>query len=210
MQSPKRVTANDPLPQPANAPASAPAPPDERDATIKRLERNVAEERQNSALLRDTVEGLRFKLEVLEKGYSKQLADARVRTENAERELGEQRARLAELGTGGEDTIKLLAETRAELARARAVREQPRTQVPSNDNRRTASRVAEPADEELIDGWLTINSLIADTSWLREGSAGGEENAHLRAQVRVEQEAPPEEMISPELVFSARDKDDES
>ena len=59
----------------------APPAPDERDATIERLERTLGEERQNSATLRETVDGLHFKAEVLEKGYSKQLADARLRSE---------------------------------------------------------------------------------------------------------------------------------
>src|SRR6185436_10106326 len=88
---------------------------DERDTTIARLERELAEERQVSVTLRETSEQARFQLQILEKSYSKQLGDARTRADTAERDLAEKKARLAALDSG-EDTTRLLMEARSELA----------------------------------------------------------------------------------------------
>jgi len=184
---------------------AAPAAPDERDATIARLERSVADERQTSATLRDTVEELRFKLKVLETSYSKQLADARLRSGTAEQALAEQKARLAALGSGGEDTLRLMTELRAELARVTAERDRLREQPARNDGRQTKTIAADNAGAQVQDG--TINQLMAISSTLRERQAAGD--GHLHAQVRADQESAPEEMIAPELVFTKKDGDEE-
>src|SRR5690606_15949827 len=76
-------------------PAAAQAAPDELDAARERLERALAEERQKSAALRASVDGLQFKLDVLEKSYAKQLADARQHAEAAARTPAERDADLA-------------------------------------------------------------------------------------------------------------------
>ena len=92
--------------QPASSNDTASAAPsisDERDAQIERLERDLAEERGHSATLRTTIEDLRFKADILERSYSKQLADARERGEAVERESADLRARLAELEAAYED-----------------------------------------------------------------------------------------------------------
>ena len=73
----------------ASAEGNTPSPPDERDATIARLERELADERQVSITLRETSEQARFQLQILEKSYSKQLTDARTRADTAERELAD-------------------------------------------------------------------------------------------------------------------------
>src|ERR1044072_4162813 len=111
-----------------NAAGSAPSAPDERDAVIARLQRELAEERQFSVTLGETSEQARFQLQILEKSYAKQLGDARTRADTAERELGEKKARLAALDSG-EDTTKLLKEPRAALAQVPAERDELRAQV---------------------------------------------------------------------------------
>lgn len=178
-------------------------PIDERDAKIARLERALAEEREILAQLRSANEGQKFQLQVLEKSYSKQLADARQRCEAAERELGEHKARLAELGTGGEDTFKLLRDARAELARANAEIERLRAELAARRDGK-APGYRRDAETSLADG--TINQLMSVSDWVRDRkeAAGG----HLHAQVQAEPEAPIE-MIAPELVFTRGKKDED-
>ena len=183
----------------------APPVPDERDATIERLERTLAEERQNSATLRETVDGLHFKAEVLEKGYSKQLADARLRMEKAERELAELKAQLATLGSGGEETLRLLTETRAELERVTAERDKLHKQLGLSQRPQTRA-FAKISSEAPEDGG-TINALMATSDWVREKQAAAE--GHLHAQVRADHDTPPAEMLAPELVFTKKDHEDE-
>jgi hypothetical protein len=191
-------------PAPKGSPPEPPAP-DERDATIERLERALAEERQNSSTLRETVDGLHFKAEVLEKGYSKQLADTRLRSENAERELAELKTQLATLGTGGEETLRLLTETRAELQRMTAERDQLHKQL-GLSQRPQSKAFAKLASEAPEDGG-TINALMANSDWVRERQAAAD--GHRHAQVRAEQDTPPAEMISPDLVFTKKDTEDD-
>src|SRR5690606_18932267 len=50
---------------------------DERDEKIARLEQEIEAERARAAELERTVKALEFKLDVLERSYAKQLADAR-------------------------------------------------------------------------------------------------------------------------------------
>jgi predicted nucleic acid-binding Zn-ribbon protein len=196
--------SNDHRDSSANAKRAAASAPDERDATIDRLERAVAEERQHAATLRATVEQLRFKLEVLEKSYAKQLADARLRGESAERELAEKRARLAALDSG-EDTTRLLSEARAELEQVTAERNHLRDQLERAGVPHTRIAARERAASLAHDG--TINELMANPDWLRERQSAPD--GHLEARVRADQESPPEEMIAPELVFISEKDDDE-
>ncbi len=189
-----------------NRRSDAPSP-DERDAAIARLEREVEEERANSAELRETVGQLHFKIKVLEKSYSTQLAEARSRCEKAEDSLRAHETRLAELGTGGEDTLKRLAESRAEVARLTAECKRLRDFARGGPPAAPFARGEPPAE----DGSLTINELIADAAWVRERRGGGDSNQH--ASVRSETEPAPDVMIAPELVFTrgreGRDEDDE-
>lgn len=204
----KAKTAEQPAKPAKHAAASvsgAPAPPDERDAAIARLERTVAEERQNAATLREANGALTFKLEILEKSYTKQLADARARMEAAQKELAGHQTRLAELGSGGEDTLKLLSETRAELNRTKAERNLLKEQL-SRGGGRSAARIEIAGDSS--DGSQTINALITSAALPpgRERGAAGDSN--LNARVRAE-ETPAVEMLSPDLIFTKSDKDDE-
>jgi hypothetical protein len=201
-----------PQPKPAQRIASAPPSSDERDATIERLERGLAEERQHSATLRGTVEDLRFKMGILEKSYAKQLADARLRAESAERGLAEEKARLAGIDGNHENTLKLLTETRAQLARVLAERDWLRKQ-PAQGRRgapeapvlsRAAPDPTRDPTGAVQEDEGTINALMADLSVPRERPSARPEDPRLGAQARDDGPAPSEEMISPELVFPKR------
>jgi chromosome segregation ATPase len=193
-------------PKPANpdAAANAAAPPDERDAAIARLERAVAEERQNAATLREENNALKFKLEILEKSYAKQLADARQKMETAQKGLAGHEARLKELGTGGEDTLRLVSEMRAELNQVKAERNLLKEQRNRGGNAPAATR-DDAADSS---GSQTINAMImnAGLTPTREREASGDSN--LKQRVRAE-EPPSVEMLSPDLIFTKSDKDDD-
>ena len=183
---------------------SAPPVPDERDAVIARLQRELAESRQSLSTLRETSEQARFQLQILEKSYAKQLGDARTRADTAERDLAEKKARLAALDSG-EDTTKLLKEARAELAQVTAERDELRAQIARGGSykperaRRTEPQAA--AD----DG--TINALMTDSSWIRERKAAAE--GHHDAKVSAEDDSPSVDMLDPSLVFTKGKRDDE-
>jgi hypothetical protein len=179
---------------------NAPSAPDERDATIQRLERTVAEERQHAATLRETVEGLRFQAEILEKSYAKQLTDARTRSDAAERALADERARLTAFGTGGEDTMRLLTEARAELETITAERDRLRQHVAQRDG------VAPHALGHEESASLTINELMRTSSVMFERAPAGE--SQVQAQVAADQESPVE-MLAPELVFTGKSGHDD-
>jgi hypothetical protein len=176
---------------------------DESDAASKRLEAALAEERDNAATLRRTNDELRFRAEILEKSYAKQLADARARMEAAQRELADLKTKQATLGMGGEDTLKILSDVRAELANMTMERDQLRAQLA----RREGRKVVEVAAEEATG---TINALILGVSTLRERSVP-EGGGHLEAKVAAEPDSPTEDMIAPELVFTkgSKDRDDD-
>lgn len=195
--------AEKPIASAAKADPNTAQPIDERDAKIARLERALAEEREILAQLRAANEAQKFQLQVLEKSYSKQLADARQRCEAAERELGEHKARLAELGSGGEDTLKLLGDTRAELARANAQIEQLRAELAARRDGKSPG-YRRDLETSLADG--TINQLMSVSDWTREPKESA--SGHRHAQVQLEPEAPVE-MIAPELVFTRGNKDDD-
>jgi hypothetical protein len=195
--------------KPGKPVVSASPSSDARDATIERLERGLAEERQHSATLRQTVEDLRFKMGILEKGYAKQLADARLRAESAESGLAEEKARLAGIDSNHENTLKLLTETRAQLAHALAERDWLRKR-PAQGSRGASeapvpSREApDPTCAAVEEDEGTINALMADLSVPRERPSARPEDPRLGAQTQDDGPAPSEEMISPELVFPKR------
>jgi hypothetical protein len=172
----------------------------ERDARIAELERQLAEERANAATLREESDGFRFKTEILEKSYAKQLADTRAKLAAAEQAVAEQKAHQSEYGADHEETVRLLKETRAELEQLKLDREQLRMQV-----RRSGWAVPGGAADTSQASEGTINQLMAGPDWLtkREAPAGG---SNLVAQVAAPEDAPVEDMLAPELVFT-KDKD---
>jgi chromosome segregation ATPase len=172
----------------------------ERDAKIAELERQLAEERAKAATLREETDGFRFKTEILEKSYAKQLADTRAKLAAAEKAMAEQKAHQIEYGADHEETVRLLKETRAELEQLKLDRDQLRTQA-----RRSGFSVPGAAADTSQTGEGTINQLMAGPGWLtkREAPAGG---SNLVAQVAAPEDAPVEDMLAPELVFT-KDKD---
>jgi DNA repair exonuclease SbcCD ATPase subunit len=174
-----------------------------QDAEIERLERAIAEEREHSAALRSQVDELRFKAEILERSYGKQLEDARRSAETAEQALAEQRTRNAELDAARQDAIELLTETKAEIDRLTRERDQMRRQLASRDG--WGVDPGAPAEGESEGG--TINTLMDDASWLRKRRPIDEERARAEA-ARAAAEEQVGEMISPEVVFT-RTRDDD-
>lgn len=173
----------------------------ERDATIQRLERAIADERQHSAELRRSAEELRFKMDILERSYSKQLEDARSRAESAEQKLSEHGIRIAELDGARNDAIELLTEAKAELDRLNTERNQLRKQLASRDGWQVEG-AGEAVDSD--DGEGTINALMNDDRWLSRAESEHQKQIRERKATEVVEEAQAEDMLSPELVFTRK------
>lgn len=187
---------------PNKAKSAPPSAPDDRDAIIERLERAIAEESQHTAMLRKAAEESHFKAEILEKSYAKQLKDARLRSEAAERELADLKARMAELETAHEDAKRLLTKARTELEFSPSDRVQLRKALVSTDGTEIDQHDAESPVEE---GSLTIDELMRDSNWAEEQPPVGREKEHPETQ--TDQDLPPEEMISADLVFTVEGDD---
>ena len=172
----------------------------ERDARIAELERLLAAERETSAGLQETADALRFKTEILEKSYAKQLADTRAKLAAAEQAMAEQKAHQATYGADHEETVRLLKQTREELEQLKLDRDQLRSQA-----RRSGWTVPGAATDTEQTGEGTINELMAGADWLtkRDAPAGG---SNLTAKVAAPDDSPAEDMLAPELVFT-KDKD---
>src|SRR5262249_27529883 len=87
--------------------------------SLARLEQALAAETRTSAALRVGLDELRAKVERLEAGFNERLEAATRRSKTAEGKLADQQQRLVALGNGREETMRRLADTRAELARVR-------------------------------------------------------------------------------------------
>jgi chromosome segregation ATPase len=177
----------------------------ERDANVERLERELGEQRALATTLREWLDAAAFKMQVLEKSYAKQLADTREKLAAKERELADKLELLAGLDGGHEHALHALKDARAELQRVTAERDQLRTQIGRGGARQqgeTATRA--PLAVADVNDAGTINALIASVDWAEKRKPGVGEG-HANAQV-AEQDAPPEEMLSPELVFTRKDK----
>jgi DNA repair exonuclease SbcCD ATPase subunit len=175
----------------------------ERDAEIDRLNRAVAEERQHAAELRRTVDELRFKMDILERSYSKQLEDARLRAESAEQKTAEHGVRLAELDGARNDAIELLTEAKAELDRLNKDREQLRRQLASRDGWEVEGAGGE--DFDFDEG--TINGLLNDDKWIARAESEHQKQIRERASAQVVEDSPTEDMIAPELVLTRKTAD---
>jgi len=174
----------------------------ERDAKIAELERQLAEERANAASLREAGDSLRFKTEILEKSYAKQLTDTRAKLAAVEKAIADQKAHQIAYGADHEETVRLLKETRAELEQVKLDRDQHRAQA-----RRSgwAGPAADGADKsDAAEG--TINQLMAGAGWLAKSQTPAA-GSNLAAKVAAPEEAPVEDMLAPELVFTKKDKE---
>jgi|SRR5690606_6768184 len=165
--------------------SSAADEPDERDATIARLEQELGAEQERSKALLDAVTNLEFRLQVLEKSYSKQLADARERCRAAESELAELRSRLAK--------------TEDELTQVTAMRDRLRDMLSFN-GRRTPSGAKSP----LGPGDNTINQLLSDGDW---NDTESRKRRGALTDGEAEHDAPSGDLLDPELVFRVEERE---
>jgi hypothetical protein len=134
-----------------------------------------------------------------------ELREVRTRSDAAEARLADQSARLTALGSGREESMRLLSETRAELARVIAERDdlkkklegiermQTETVAFTEEEQReakeaTESRESPPTIEELM---KNLNDMIAQDP--RQG-------ARLSGQSAEAPEAAYQEMIAPEVI----------
>lgn len=180
--------------------------PDAADSAILRLERAAEAERHNAAQLRKTVEELRFKIEILERGYTKQLAEARTRAERSESEAASLKQRWAAIDGDTLAALERLLATRAELAAVTAERDRWRA-VATERNAERAQRGVRAS--VLSDSGGTINNLIAGIDKLREQTRHPADDPYVSAPSTAENA--PEPMIAPELVFTKkRDGKDDS
>lgn len=170
-----------------------------RDARIERLERALAEEREHSAELRRAADELRFKNEVLEKSYSKQLEDARLLVESAEQSRAGLAARVAELDAARLDSIELLEQAKTEIDRLTAERNQRRRRQTSPSGP-VGDREAEDLDFDPDD--CSIDDLMDDDSWLRRAGPGDDTGTEEVAAGPAEAPEPGGDMIDPDLVFA--------
>jgi uncharacterized coiled-coil protein SlyX len=189
---------------------------DSRDGVIKQLEQQLAEERKAAGAIREALDASVFKLEILEKSYAKQLAEARDKRVAAEVELQEKDQILAGLGTGHEHTLRELNDALTVIKVLKTERDQLRKQIAqggfrTNDRHERPTIDRQPraavATGETSDG--TINSLIANAGWAAEKKPSVVGAGHSSAQVS-DQESPHEEMIAPDLVFTPKDRDEDA
>lgn len=193
------------------------AGPDPRDATIARLEQELAEQRDAAKTLRESLDAATFKIEILEKSYAKQLAEVRDKRAALEEELKEKNEILANLGGPHEHTLRELNDALTVIKVLKKERDQLRKQVAEGGFRQPKSKAhalldpadhksfAEPASSIDDTGSGTINALIANAGWVEKKSAVG--TGQATALVEAEPEPPPQDMLSPDLVFSAKDKE---
>jgi hypothetical protein len=206
---------------------TAPSGPDPRDAKIEQLERELDEQRALGTTLREQLDAATFKIEILEKSYATQLAEARDKGAAADAELKEKAEILANLGGGHEHTLRELSDAlavikvlknerdrlrkqlaqgvarpRGEISKARALLgDDAHGLIPATGDRGTV----DSSDDDTSGG--TINALIANTGWTEKKSPGAG-SGHSSAQVAAP-EVPQAEMIAPDLVFTEKDTDDE-
>lgn len=188
----------------------APPEPDPRDERIERLEGELAEERENAAGLLRNIDELHFKIEILEKSYSKQLEDARQQAEKAENESTEHKARLAELDGGSQETAKSLGELREELERVTAERDRLRRTVepsPAAPGESGVRKSDEPAPQAES---MSIDEILEDSVWAREQERIDKERGVAHGHEPADQDGTIEELIPPDAVFAGKDRPDDS
>ena len=98
-------------------------------ATIERLERELAEQRDAAKTLRESLDAATFQNEILEKSYAKQLAEVRDKRAALEAELQEKDEILAGLGGGHEHTLRELNDALTVIKVLKKERDQLRKQI---------------------------------------------------------------------------------
>ena len=193
-----------------------------RAATIERLEIELEDQRAETAILQQELDATKFKTDTLEKSYAKQLAELRAKLASAQSELTEKEEILSGLGGPHEHTLRELSDALAvikvlkkQLDQLRKRKAQDNAQAASLRQRRDITKaralLGEDAQglpgegEDTSDG--TINALIANASW--DNKKPGVGTGAATATVDPIPEATRTEMLSPDLVFTARDKEDD-
>jgi chromosome segregation ATPase len=180
-----------------------------RDATIERLERELEEQRDAAKRLQEALDAATFKVEILEKSYAKQLAEARDKRAALEADLKEKEDILAGLGDGHEHTLRELNDAVAVIQVLKGEVVQLRNLIAQGGHRQTKNDPptrARLAVGDTSDG--TINALISNAGWVdRRKPAVG--TGQATATVESEPAPPQEEMIAPDLVFTAKDKEND-
>jgi len=181
---------------------------------IAELEQALEAETKTSDSLRESLEALRAKVEQLEAGFSERLEEAARRSTTAESKLADQQQRLVALGNGREETMRQLAETRAELARVRVERDELLKKVARLEGMQSSTVALteqEKGEEVGIETLPSMDDLMASLEDLQSGPAAANQPAggHLLARVSLDDEES-QEMIAPELVFpEGYDADDD-
>jgi chromosome segregation ATPase len=219
----KRSSAQQPPPDDGSQTAQSGADP--RDARIRQLENELEEQRVLATSLREQLDAAAFKIEILEKSYATQLAEAREKSAAVDAELKEKTELLSNLGGGHEHTLRelndaltvikvlkkerdllrkqltqgVVARPRGEISKARALLGDDAHGVLPTTSDRDA---VDSAGDDTSGG--TINALIASAGWAEQKSSGAG-SGHSSAQVAAP-ETPQTEMIAPDLVFTEKDE----
>jgi DNA repair exonuclease SbcCD ATPase subunit len=175
-----------------------------RASLIERLELELEEQRAAGDSARAALDAATFKIETLEKSYAKQLSEVRERCAAAEAELEEKLQMLSNVGDGHEYTLRALYDALNVIKELKADRDQLRKDLAQA---RHARKAPPPRGRPGTDiGGETINALLSNTTWAVQKPRI---NAGPSAAPAAEQEAPREDMLAPDQVFTAEDKEDE-
>ena len=127
---PKRAKQSSRRPPPTDEGSqTAQSGPDPRDAKIEQLERELGEQRDLAKTLRESLDAATFKIEILEKSYATQLAEARDKLAATDSELKEKEEILANLGGGHEHTLRELNDALTVIKVLKTERDQLRRQM---------------------------------------------------------------------------------
>jgi hypothetical protein len=174
----------------------------EDHAAIARLEHALDAEVKTSAGLRDSLDELRAKVDQIASSFEQRLEEATRRSTTAEHKIADQQKRLVALGSGREESMKLLADARAELARVSIERDELRKQLARIDGMQTATitlgqeEIEEPSIRQVLP---SIEELMASLGSIEEADTR-HDSGHLLSPV-VGDDEESQEMIAPELVF---------
>jgi hypothetical protein len=175
----------------------------DRQQSLERLERLLTEETRTSASLRDTLDKLHRRVEQMEQSFEQRLDDATARNQTAESRLAEQQTRLEALGQGREDTMRALADARAELGRVKAERDQLRQQLTRIEGMQTATVAWTDASQgpDINAPPPSLDELMASLESIEEAAPAARVKGHLHQRVENFGLNESQEMIAPELVF---------
>jgi hypothetical protein len=189
------------------------------ESRVRYLEQALDRETRAAEALRQELRQLRKELRRVEAGFKEQLEDAHRQRQKVEARFADQSVRLKALGSGREQTMRELQETRTELARVAADRDRLHKELAALSSWQTET-VALPDDweapagispalptlEELMANWSTLE----DAAEIPSGRAGAPQKAGDSVQSAAAlPPGPTPEMISPDLVFVPEDFCDE-